>query len=754
MKKHLPLTKHFTLFAVGASMLISPLSYGQESSKDIVIDKATTVLIKKADSRYGASDYNTALPLYLNLLKKDADNFLYNYRAGECYLNSNVDVAKSIVYLEKANDLSKVTDKDAAAFYLTLGKAHHLFNHFGKALEYYNLSLKAAGSSNKALDKAIAQCELGQSLIAKKSSAMVSPLGTEVNSVYPEYNPAVMYNKANFLFESARPGARMKRDRSGYYSNIYQAKTTKAEHNQNQLVFENAAILRGKGNTSKDDAPVDALGGTSTVLIAGKKGLYQMDVFKGGRSTDPTKHSISPFSGSTDLSSVSYTRDGKTVFFADSKKGGYGGKDIYKATLQEDGTWTAAVNLGPEVNTTSDETTPFFDATSKILYFSSTGHNTIGGFDVFKSKLNEGAWSLPRNSGYPINSGADELGYTYDRTSNTGYFSTMREDGVGNYDIYMLRYSRPLNVKVHANFMGDLEPKDLNIKATNTKKNTSKEFTLIPGVDQSVSYKNNSEYKLLVPQYLNDEAFDSLVFSTPSSLGDSSYYQEINYSILRNHKDSLIGYQTTVYNALFNIEEYIDKKGLRNKRQMFAKFPTCFTNDDKYAYYSKEELTKQQEYAEFVKTLDGDLENFTIHTFNNYIDTAHFYTDSVYAANALSRGISADVPPIDTTLKPILFDFTSAIVKEDVQHVVSFLKSNPEAVVEIVGHTDKKGNFPSNLKLSIERANKVKALINSMGIDNSRLTALGKGKREPVAPNDTEANRTLNRRVEFHVTTP
>ena len=101
--------------------------------------------------------------------------------------------------------------------------------------------------------------------------------------------------------------------------------------------------------------------------------------------------------------------DGKTLYFSSSKRGGLGGTDIYSMTLQGDGTWSDPVNLGPGVNTPCDELSPFVSSDGTWLYFSSAGHNTVGGYDIFRSRLRSGTPSAAENLGRPLNTKADEI---------------------------------------------------------------------------------------------------------------------------------------------------------------------------------------------------------------------------------------------------------------------------------------------------------------------------------------------------------
>ena len=103
------------------------------------------------------------------------------------------------------------------------------------------------------------------------------------------------------------------------------------------------------------------------------------------------------------------------------------------------GNWTEPQNLGEPINTEYDEESPFLHPDGKTLYFSSVGHKSMGGFDIFKSTLNENiTWSAPENIGYPINTVGDDLFFMPAVSGNHAYFSSYRDEGKGDYDIFEL----------------------------------------------------------------------------------------------------------------------------------------------------------------------------------------------------------------------------------------------------------------------------------------------------------------------------
>jgi len=135
------------------------------------------------------------------------------------------------------------------------------------------------------------------------------------------------------------------------------------------------------------------------------------------------------------------------LYFASDKLGGFGGFDLYRAAINEDGSLQEAINLGESVNSNKDEKYPFVTKEGKYLYFSSTGHETLGGFDVFASRIANGTYKNPKNLGSEFNSRKNEIAFFLTK-DNQGYVSSNKDNGEGNYDIYRF-YKEDIKQLIH-----------------------------------------------------------------------------------------------------------------------------------------------------------------------------------------------------------------------------------------------------------------------------------------------------------------
>jgi YHS domain-containing protein len=141
----------------------------------------------------------------------------------------------------------------------------------------------------------------------------------------------------------------------------------------------------------------------------------------------------------------SMSNDGNTFFFASERKEGSGGSDIWVSKREGEGEWSVAQNLGNLINTKYDEVSPFLAMDGKTLFFCSKGHNSIGGFDIFKTVYDSatGKWGKPENVGYPLNTADDELSFCISGNGHHAYISAVRPEGLGDKDIYRVTFNEP-----------------------------------------------------------------------------------------------------------------------------------------------------------------------------------------------------------------------------------------------------------------------------------------------------------------------
>jgi outer membrane protein OmpA-like peptidoglycan-associated protein len=186
--------------------------------------------------------------------------------------------------------------------------------------------------------------------------------------------------------------------------------------------------------------------------------------------------------------------------------GGYGGYDIYRSIQSEAGEWGTPVNLGPLINSTGNEKSPFIHPDGKSLYFSSDGWPGLGGYDIFFSRMkDDGSWSKPRNIGYPINSAEDEVGFFVSTDGTKGFFASNKLSGKGGWDLYSFelyndaRPDKVLFIKGTVKSESDAEPVKARIELTNIDTKKTAQIPLDSTTGKYVAVTSfNSDYIMTV----------------------------------------------------------------------------------------------------------------------------------------------------------------------------------------------------------------------------------------------------------------
>jgi outer membrane protein OmpA-like peptidoglycan-associated protein len=395
--------------------------------------------VKEGDRNFkkGVGTYQMARDHYLFANQYNPDNAALNYKLGVCYLFTD-NKYEAIKYLVHAYTLDADVSSD---IHLMLGMAYQLVLEFDKAIEQYNmhsskLDPKAKAEFSGTLAKRIDECMYGKNLSREPVRVIIQPLGDAVNSVYDDYNPVFTYNDTALLFTSRRPYEKAKRNKidNKYNEDIYMSVLKNG-------VFQNAIRLDKPFNTVHNDAIVGvSANGNAWFIYRGavQGGDLQVTSYSEEKQKwkrpKGLKGSLTSKDGET---SACLSPDGEELYYISrNSKLTLGGKDILFTTLNSKGKWNKPRNLGLTINTPFDEEGVFISPDNRYLYFASKGHNSMGGFDIFRSERGEnGVWMDPVNLGYPINTPDDELFYITDHTGNHGYYSAIRDGGAGGKDI-------------------------------------------------------------------------------------------------------------------------------------------------------------------------------------------------------------------------------------------------------------------------------------------------------------------------------
>ena len=416
----------------------------------VIIAQDDNDLFYIADDYVDNENFTGAINLYQRMLMEDPNNADLNFKLGFCYLNTSDEKHMAVEYIEKSLSLLKNKKKKnneiiEATFYLA--KAYQTTYRYDDALAKYN-SLKGMTKNKKLLgiiDGEIEKCKAGKKLVENPVQITIANMGDSINSEFSDHSPVVSADESVLIFTSRREnnfGGEMDAD-GQYDENIYISHFIDGHWSSPKSIGDNI-------NTAEHEASIGlSVDGQELYIYKSddKGSIYvtklQGDVWSKPRKLGPT---INTKARETH---ASLSADGNSLYFTSDRKGGYGGLDIYVAHRKLNGKWSEAKNLGPAINTPSDERAPYIHPDSKTLFFSTKGYDGLGGFDIFTSQLNEfGTWTIPKNLGYPINTSADDVFYVLSANGQRAYYSSKKEDGYGRSDIYIIGLKEAEKTKI------------------------------------------------------------------------------------------------------------------------------------------------------------------------------------------------------------------------------------------------------------------------------------------------------------------
>ncbi|MFN5846040.1 MAG: OmpA family protein [Flavobacteriia bacterium] len=442
------------LSVLGIAVALSNVMFAQNiefSKENFKEDKDGLKLakdnIEKGDEFFNAGTpfYRQAIEPYLAANKFNPNNALLNYKLGQCYLYSNFKL-KAIPHLEKAFQLNPNIDLYIGYF---AGRAYQLDMQWDKAIKEYTgfqktLNMNEEGQRYEEVSKFIKECYSGKELSQKPIRVFIDNIGGDVNSQFSDYGPVISADESILLFTSRRPntiGGKVDPQDNNYFEDIYI--TTKMPDGK----WSKAENMGEPVNSSDHDANSGlSADGTKFLVYIGKNNgdLYESSLI-GDKWSKPEALNKNINTDKYHESSACYSPDGNALYFVTDKPGGLGDRDIYVSYKDAKGKWGEAINLGPVINTKYGEEAVYIHPDGKTLYFSSQGHQTMGGFDIFKSVYNDSLkiWSKPENIGFPVNTPDDDVFLVVSASGKRGYYTSFNPNGFGEKDLYMITFLGP-----------------------------------------------------------------------------------------------------------------------------------------------------------------------------------------------------------------------------------------------------------------------------------------------------------------------
>jgi outer membrane protein OmpA-like peptidoglycan-associated protein/tetratricopeptide (TPR) repeat protein len=392
------------------------------------------------DELINEGNFENAIEIGNQLLEKQQENPNLNFKIGYCYMNIPLKKNQAIQFLEKADDIFKKSNSQTPTAFETrfyLGQAYHKTYNFDKAIDVFN-QMKTEIKNKEmqdAIDEEIAQCYTGKLLVQQPVKMQVTNIGISINSAFADHSPVLSADESVLIFTSRRKRfeKEVENPDGQYNEDIYISDFNENKWSQPKSISKNI-------NSEAHEASIGISADGQQLLIYSEAdgGTISISTLMGDEWSAPVNLGANINTRYRETH-ASMSAEGNYIYFTSDRPGGYGGMDIYVSTKQPNGSWGKAVNLGPGINTEKDEEGPFIHHDGVTLYFSSKGHETMGGYDIFMSQKNDfGTWTKPENLGYPVNTTEDDVFFVMTADGKRAYFASYREGGLGGLDIYMM----------------------------------------------------------------------------------------------------------------------------------------------------------------------------------------------------------------------------------------------------------------------------------------------------------------------------
>lgn len=388
-------------------------------------------------------EYREALPYFLELYDAGRRDANIKHRIGLCYLNIPNQKDNAIKFLEEAVEnistnysVGNYNEREAPKeTYLYLGRAYRVNNRLNDAIDAFKKYKELLDAKDveqiRIVDAEITACQNALELSKIPTSIIEKNLGKNINSAFNNINPLVSEDEETIVFVS----------QLRFYDGIFASK----KRDGFWLPARNISLDFNSDNPLK---PVYLTKDGNTLYLVRNDNddfnLY-LSRFNDGIWGLPEKLN-SNINTTAAETHACISDDGLTLYFTSNRQGGFGGFDIYRSKVDNEGNWGPPENLGATINTAFDEATPFITQDGESLYFSSQGHFNIGGFDIFIARKQGSEWGNPENIGLPFNTTDDDIFFFPLKNGEIAYYSKFKETGYGDNDIYRIQIFERENI--------------------------------------------------------------------------------------------------------------------------------------------------------------------------------------------------------------------------------------------------------------------------------------------------------------------
>lgn len=501
-------------------MIHSALSQG--SMKTRKWRKTEVDSLTKAQAMFEDENFLMAIPVFEKIQSSHPKEMYLKYVLGICGLYRSDLHEKSLELLQQVYD----KNKKAVDIEYDIARAYHYNYKFDEAILMLDKYLTRKNLTDAQKQKAghlKNYCNNGKIFVATPVDAKIENIGEIVNTVNSEYVPVISSDEQIMIFtyrgeESAggKQNAYNQPDELGiYYEDVF------ITHKENDAWVTPSGI-GANINTNIHDAAIAISNDGQKLFIFRDNGSDGGDIYiskLAGEEWSIPEKLLGNVNTAAWEGSASLSADEKTLYFSSETSGGFGGKDLYKASLMSDGSWGNVKNLGPTINTVLDDDAPFIHPDGVTMFYSSKGLNSIGGYDIFKTQLSiDSVWSIPVNMGYPINTPDEDIYFVMAANGIRGYYASGKSGGYGLQDIYSVDVEKIMEAPAVFMLSGittvddkpveakiKIEIADKNILYRDLSSNSAKGNYLVnlpPGANYKVTYS----YPGYPSQFINIEA--------------------------------------------------------------------------------------------------------------------------------------------------------------------------------------------------------------------------------------------------------
>ena len=479
--------------------------------------------------------YDKAIDIYRRMIREIPEHSYAKYKIGQLYLQTDDEKDRAIQYLEEASqDIALDFDEKSLRetrtpvdVLLYLGQAYQIQNRIDEALVVYNNLKDLIKQDNELypiVTHRIETCENAKVAILNPLRVKKQDLGEPLNDDNSNFAPVISGDGNTMIFTSYT---------RNYLDNYYSIKENGVWSQPKRISEKLSTKYYLKTSSLSYD-------GTQLYLVTDDPEANDIFVcYREGKNWVNAEKLKSPINGKkTNETHACVSKDGNTLYFTSDREGGYGGLDIYKSTINEKGKWSDPENLGPTINTPFNEETPFITLDDKYLFFSSEGHNSIGGYDIFYIDLDSKSTVI--NLGYPANTTGDDLFYVPDNSLTAGYIPIYDSTSIGKRDIYYV------SILPRIYLAGNIINTENSQKINDTEVDISVMNSVSNSVVKSIN-TNNGEFKFEINPgsytlLVTGEKYDSLEkqITIPEDYANSVYTFNTSLNPVKEEQEELL----------------------------------------------------------------------------------------------------------------------------------------------------------------------------------------------------------------------